>query len=73
MNGVVKRIPVDEVGKRRGFGFLVGDDDGVDRFFHATGVDRMSGGFDRLQVGTRVRFEAIDGPKGPRAVDVCPV
>ena len=65
MTGIVKRVIPE-----KGFGFIVGDDK-VERFFHASGlVPPLT--IDQLAAGeTRVEFQAIKSPKGPRAEDIC--
>lgn len=61
--GTIKRMVRD-----RGFGFLRAES-GEEYFFHRSAVTR--GSFDEMSEGvTRVTFEAVDGPKGPRAEDV---
>jgi cold shock protein len=62
--GVVKRVVGD-----KGFGFIRGDSDGVEYFFHRSAV---SGDvqFDELREGRRVSFTATEGAKGPRADQV---
>lgn len=65
MTGTIVRI--DWV---KGFGFIKGDDDGVDRFFHRSGLEQTTLPFDDLAQNMRVVFTHVDGPKGPRAVEV---
>jgi cold shock CspA family protein len=56
--------------RERGFGFLVGDD-GVERFFHRSGVQQSSAGFEQLREQQAVEFIPLDdAPKGPRAIEV---
>ena len=50
----------------KGFGFLQ-DDDGREIYFHANSV---LDGFDRLTVGSRVRFQEERGVEGPQASTV---
>jgi CspA family cold shock protein len=59
--GTIKKLVAD-----RGFGFITGDD-GVDYFFHQSGVD---GDFNQLRGGEKVDFEIEPSPKGPRATRV---
>lgn len=69
MTGLIQRIATDrETGKRKGFGFIRASG-GQDYFFHATdaGGSRQ---FNGLFENDRVEFEAMDGPKGLRAVNV---
>ncbi len=65
MFGTIKRLVQD-----RGFGFISGEN-GSEYFFHR---DQLRGGltFETLRAGTRVSFEAQEGPKGPRAGNVEP-
>jgi CspA family cold shock protein len=64
MTGVVKKLVKD-----RGFGF-VKSDDGKEFFFHTSGVQGAVP-FDELKESQRVTFDATQGPKGPRAENVC--
>jgi CspA family cold shock protein len=52
----------------KGFGFITPDDGGKDLFVHHTGIS--GDGFKSLTEGARVTFEAEDGDKGPKAVNV---
>jgi CspA family cold shock protein len=58
MKGSITKVVAD-----RGFAFIRGDD-GVDYFAH---VSEVLAAFDQLVVGLVVRFDTIEGPKGPRA------
>ncbi len=53
-----------------GYGFIE-DQDGNEIYFHANSV--LNGRFDKLAIGTRVRYAEEDGDKGPQAstVEVC--
>jgi cold shock protein len=52
----------------KGFGFITPDDGGSkDLFVHQSALDNA--GY-RITEGTKVEFEAEEGPKGPRAVNV---
>ncbi len=53
----------------KGFGFVRAED-GVEYFFHRSGVLRTSTAFADLSIGMRVEFEAEQGDKGPRAIEV---
>ncbi|MBI4563860.1 MAG: HPF/RaiA family ribosome-associated protein [Planctomycetes bacterium] len=50
----------------RGFGFI--ESDGREIYFHRNSV--LPPGFDRLEVGTRVRFTEEQGDQGPQASTV---
>jgi CspA family cold shock protein len=52
----------------KGFGFITPDDGQKDLFVHYTGID--SDGYKSLPEGAKVSYEAEDGPKGPKAVNV---
>ena len=52
----------------RGFGFVVPDDGGADVFVHLTALS--GSGLDGLDAGQRVGVRAVDGPRGPQAVEV---
>ena len=64
MKGVIKTLIRD-----RKFGFITGSD-GVEYFFHHTGLEQTTWDFDDLMPGGHVEFSPIEGPKGPRAVEV---
>jgi cold shock protein len=64
MDGVIVRLNGD-----KGFGFIKGDD-GLDRFFHKSGLERSTLRFDELEQNMRVAFTHVDGDKGPRAIEV---
>ncbi len=51
----------------KGFGFIA-EDGGSDVFVHHTAI--QAEGFKTLTEGARVRFELVDGPKGPAAAKV---
>jgi len=71
IKGTIKSLPEDrDTGERRGFGFIMGEDD-VERFFLATALQQFSPTrFDALDVGDPVTFTGIDHPRGPRAIEV---
>ena len=54
----------------KGFGFITGED-GTDLFVHHG--DIQGAGFKSLAEGDSVTFDATQGPKGPKAVNVCKV
>jgi CspA family cold shock protein len=49
------------------FGFITPDEGGQDLFVHQTG---LADGARSLSDGAKVEFEAEQGPKGPKAVNV---
>ena len=51
----------------KGYGFI-GRENGSDVFVHYTAI--VGEGYRTLQEGDRVRFEIIQGPKGPQAANV---
>lgn len=62
-HGVVMRIFPE-----RGYGFLEADDDGHEVYFHKNSV--LHNRFDKIEVGTRVRYAEEAGDKGPQASTV---
>lgn len=52
----------------RGYGFIEADDDRREIYFHQNSV--LGVRFDRLAIGTKVRFAEEDGDKGPQASTV---
>lgn len=52
-----------------GFGYLRGDD-GQEVYFQKDSL--VSGDWDQLSLGDRLRFREMDGDKGPYAVDIAP-
>jgi CspA family cold shock protein len=52
----------------KGFGFITPDDGGRDLFVHFTGI--AGDGYRSLAEGAKVSYEAEEGPKGPKAVNV---
>jgi cold shock CspA family protein len=63
LEGIIERII-----RNRGFAFLKGAD-GIERFFHRSGV-RPWVNFDALAEGDTVSFEEDRSPKGPRAKNI---
>ena len=55
----------------KGFGFVTPDEGGKDLFVHHTGIN--SNGFRTLAEGARVSYDAENGDKGPKAVNVTPI
>ncbi|HWR59090.1 MAG TPA: cold-shock protein [Thermodesulfovibrionales bacterium] len=51
----------------KGFGFIT-KEDGGDVFVHYSAI--QDNGFKSLAEGQAVSFEIVDGPKGPKAVNV---
>jgi len=51
----------------KGYGFI-GRDDGPDLFVHYTAI--VGEGYKTLNEGDRVKFEIVQGPKGPQASNV---
>lgn len=62
--GRVSKLFPDE-----GYGFIA-TTEGEEVYFHRNSV--LNDGFDRLEIGHHVRFEAEDGDKGPQASTVAP-
>lgn len=58
---------VSKLWSYEGYGFLTTDDD-LDVYFHRNSV--LHHAFDRLQIGSRVRFIEEQGEKGPQASSV---
>ena len=52
----------------KGFGFITPDEAGKALFVHHTAI--QGDGFRSLAEGTKVSYEAEQGPKGPQARDV---
>ena len=62
MNGTIKTLT------DKGYGFIAREGETKDLFFHSK--DLVGVTFDELQVGDKVSFEVVDGPKGPAASNV---
>ncbi len=54
----------------KGFGFIA-QDGGNDVFVHHTAI--KAEGFRTLAEGARVKFDVVEGPKGPAAANVVPL
>ena len=54
----------------KGFGFIQPEDGGADVFAHFSAIQME--GFRTLRQGGRVSFEAVQGPKGQLAQNICP-
>ena len=52
----------------KGFGFITPDNGDKDLFVHHTGIN--SDGYRSLQEGAKVSYDAEEGEKGPKAVNV---
>jgi CspA family cold shock protein len=52
----------------KGFGFITPDDGDKDLFVHHTGISGE--GYRSLQEGAKVSYDAEQGEKGPKAVNV---
>jgi CspA family cold shock protein len=52
----------------KGFGFITPDDGGRDLFVHFSGIS--GDGYRSLAEGAKVSYEAEEGPKGPKAINV---
>jgi cold shock protein len=52
----------------KGFGFITPDDGEKDLFVHHTGINGE--GYRSLQEGAKVSYDAEQGDKGPKAVNV---
>jgi cold shock protein len=53
---------------KKGFGFIVTEDDDREIFVHFSGLEME--GFRKLKHGQRVEFEIFEGDRGPQAKDV---
>jgi len=63
--GTIKKLMTD-----RGFGFIKTGGK-KDLYFHSTSLQGVT--FDQLQVGQKVSYTEVQGPKGPCAENVKPV
>jgi cold shock protein len=55
----------------KGFGFITPDSGEKDLFVHHTGINGE--GYRSLQEGAKVSFDAEEGDKGPKAVNVAKI
>jgi len=58
-------------GDDKGFGFITPDDGDKDLFVHHTGINGE--GYRSLQEGAKVSYDAEQGDKGPKAVNVATI
>lgn len=61
-NGTIKTLT------DKGYGFIGRDGEAKDLFFHSKDLSGVT--FDELQVGDKVTFEIVEGPKGLAAANV---
>jgi CspA family cold shock protein len=54
----------------KGYGFITPDDGSKDLFVHHSGI--VGDGYKSLAEGSKVSYEAQQGPKGPNAANVQP-
>ncbi len=64
MRGTIRIVKLDE-----GYGFIHGAD-GIDYFFHRTGLQQTTRPFRQLEQRLEVEFTGIEAEKGPRAIEV---
>ena len=62
MTGTIKTLT------DRGFGFIAREGEVKDLFFHSKDLSGVT--YDELQVGDQVKFDVVDGDKGPSAKNV---
>jgi len=54
--------------EKKGYGFISREDGGGDVFVHYTAIQMR--GFKTLKEGQRVKFDIVEGTKGPQAANV---
>lgn len=64
MDGVIRTVVAE-----KGYGFIRGSD-GVEYFFHRSGLEMTTVRFEEIGEGQTVAFTPIEGPKGPRAIEI---
>jgi CspA family cold shock protein len=62
MTGTIKTLT------DKGFGFIAREGEAKDLFFHSNDLSGVS--FDELKTGDTVKFEVVDGQKGPAAKNI---
>ena len=62
MTGTIKTLT------QKGFGFIAREGETKDLFFHSKDLSGVT--YDELQVGDQVKFDVVDGDKGPSAKNV---
>lgn len=65
LKGTIKSIK-----RAEGYGFITHEATGIDHFFHRSSTRDSDIPWDELEQNQAVEFTPIEGPKGPRAVDV---
>jgi len=66
--GTLSRGTVKWFNEKKGFGFIVEREGGLDIFVHYSAIS--SDGFKTLTQGEEVEFTLTEGPKGPQAANV---
>lgn len=61
---------VKSIKRPEGFAFLTPENGGLDFFMHRSGLQTTTKSFAELNEGDPVEFTPIEGPKGPRAIEV---
>ncbi len=55
----------------QGYGYITPDDGGENLFFSYSAI--RGGGLRNLDKGARVRYDVVEGLRGPQAEDVCQI